>query len=347
MIRARRTAVFAVASIVIGAGAPAAATAKTVGNGANGKAVAVTQGKSLVIKLTPADSGSSGFHWRVATKPAASVLKLRANVSSGARQVFTYKALNPRTTSLALQYVSPGRRARVAKTFRLKVFVAEGPLRTDGCTILNHDGRLIALDSTASVEQVTRSVVRRDAGQLTRFFYDAYYGCDTGKQHVYQLDDGRLSHTVTGTGSDLYLNVTLRGSIVGYVFSKGCPFAVSDGCEGFPPRIESQDLATGKLIRSVRQQTSDQVPGADDIAGFVMTRSGDLAWVEQVFDQAKVVSRPVYRSDLPATSGQAFATDVDQLDADQQNQVDPDSLELDGTDVTWMRGGTLQRAPLR
>jgi predicted secreted protein len=349
MNRARRTAVFAVASILIGVGAPAAASAKTVGNGANGTDVAVTSGRSLTINLTPGDSASTGYHWRVAKKPAASVLKLQGIGTTGALQVFSYKALKARTTSLKLQYVSPGRHARVAKTFRLRVFVAQ---RTPhpGC----FGGQFVAQNSVAHVFFIRRNVVTRneDDGKLSRHSFDEYYGCVVSKDRAYRLDNGDLSgNSTTGAAPNGYTNVTLKGTLVGYVFSKACPFSRQNlRCgDGFAPRIDVQDLATGKLIRSVEQVNVKPVTAENLIAGFVMSRSGDIAWIELDYEvnTPSVLNNRVYRSDLPAKSGEAFAADHDEIDADPQHQVDAESLELDGNEVTWMRAGKLQRAPLR
>jgi predicted secreted protein len=348
MKKARRTALYAFAIMVVGLAVPLAASAKTVGNGANGTDVAVTQGSSLTIQLAPADSGSTGYHWRVAKNPAASVLALQAQVSAGGHELFTYKARSARTTSLKLQYVSPGRRARVAKTFRLRVFVAQRAPKP-GC----FDGEIVASDSVARVFFITRNVVVKhaDDGTLARHSYHEYYGCVFSKDRAFRLDTGDLSGgSFTGPAANRYRNVTLNGTLAGYVLLEDCPFSMENTrCgDGIAPRIDVQDLSTGGLVRSVEQVNVKQVTAEDLIAGFVMSRSGDLAWIEQAyFNDPNVIFNEVYRSDLPTASGQSFATDHDRLDADEQHQVDPESLALDGNDVTWLRGGDLQRVPLR
>jgi predicted secreted protein len=98
------------------------ASAKSVDQSSNGKKVSVDRGESLRIKLKPADSGSSGYHWRVAKAPG-SILRLVSDKTKSGRQVFTYKARKTGSTSLKLQYVPPARGAKPTKTFRLTVKV--------------------------------------------------------------------------------------------------------------------------------------------------------------------------------------------------------------------------------
>jgi hypothetical protein len=66
----RSAALAAVSALAVMGSGAAAAHATTVGPGSNGEAAALVVGDSLTIDLKPADSGSSGFHWRVAA-PAA------------------------------------------------------------------------------------------------------------------------------------------------------------------------------------------------------------------------------------------------------------------------------------
>jgi predicted secreted protein len=119
----RRTAACAVVcagTLALGA---TASSAKTVDLDDSGRTVSVAKGQSLVVRLTPANSGSTGYAWWTTTKPAPAVLKLVSDKTVGTEQRFTYRAKAIGRTSLKLQYRPPGRGAKGVKTFRLTVKV--------------------------------------------------------------------------------------------------------------------------------------------------------------------------------------------------------------------------------
>jgi hypothetical protein len=311
--------------------------------------VAITQGELLSIDLRPRDSGSTGYHWRVANKPARSVLRFDSNLLSSfsGRQLLSYRARRTVTpgitqTSLALDYVGPGRGARIAKTFRLDVFVNEsppkfdcdgypqGPRSTVGPQIAGFT--TFATSSTSSLFKGQRTVVVTRKGNPRFFSYDAYYGCEFAQYRAYGLHNGGERRPAP----DRYVNLSLRGNVAAYVYRPTCPFSFEGDCPAREASVEAQDLHTGRLIRSV------PVAGGvnpSTVSGLVVSRAGGVAWLE-----IGAVNR-VLRSDAPAGGGQAIASDAEVLAAG--NDIDPDSLGFDGTDVTWVRGGTPQRAPLR
>ena len=338
MKNARRTAVFALALIAIGGGAPSAAGAKTVGPGASGSEVPLTRGDSLTIALRPADSGSTGFHWRVARKPAKSVLRLTSRVRTidGTRERFTYRAVRAGVASLKLQYVPPARHARAVKTFRLTVVVNAPEPKLDCNASGQVESSTVARSGLARVFKVRRTVFVSQGGTPVRVGYDAYYGCELAQDRAF-----RLGNIVDLVNPHQFWNVTLRGDVVGFVHQQRCPFD-GQGCESSPPDVESQDLHTGKVIRAITVGSCG--PGCDNpVSGLVMSAGGGLAWIEQSSGGVNVVRR----SDVAPEPDETFATDSEYLDMGDQGPVDPDSLQLQGTDVTWLRGGTLQRAPLR
>jgi hypothetical protein len=327
---------FAITVVVTGIGA-SGADANTVGQGASGSEVPLVTGQSLTIKLAPANSGSTGYHWRVARKPARSVLRLTSSRSNGTQQVFTYKARRSGVTSLKLQYEPPARHARAVKTFRLTT-VVNAPEPIFDCNASGaRESSTVATSGLARVFKVRRTAFVSAGGTPLRVGYDAYYGCVSGNAF-------RLGNLVSLTNPIDFWNVTLRGALVAFVYRPRCPFN-GQGCEGFTPYVVTQDLRTGKVIRAVAVGACG--PGCDNrVTGLVISATGGLAWIEQS-PFGGVVHNQVRRSDAPAKPGEAFATDDEFLDLDDNGVVDPDSLEPDGTEVTWMRGGTLQRAPLR
>ena len=125
MNRTRRFTALGLSLLAVSAGATAVASAKTVDQSDSGSKVSLAKGTTLTIKVNPGDSGSTGYHWRVAKKPAGSTLKLKSDKTAGGgkQQVFTYKAAGKGTTSLKLQYVPPAQGAKPAKTFKLTVTV--------------------------------------------------------------------------------------------------------------------------------------------------------------------------------------------------------------------------------
>jgi predicted secreted protein len=119
----RRTAACAVACTVTLGIAAAGTSAKSVDTGDSGRTISVAEGESLVIRLKPANSGSTGYSWSVSDRPAKSVLKLVSDQTVGSQQRFTYRAKGVGRTSLTLRYFPPGRGAKAVKTFRLTVKV--------------------------------------------------------------------------------------------------------------------------------------------------------------------------------------------------------------------------------
>jgi hypothetical protein len=327
----------AIALVVLGIGA-AGADAKTVDQGASGSELPLVTGQSLTVNLKPPNSGSTGFHWRFAQRPAKSVLRLTSNRRIGTHQRFRFKARRGGVANFKLQYVPPARHARAVKTFRLTVVVNAPEPKLD-CTASGASGSsTVATSGLARVFKVRRTVWVSFGGAPVREGYDAYYGCATPEGRAF-----RLGNIVSLTNPLEFWNITLRGTKVGFVFLPRCPF--NNGCENNPPYVVSQDLVSGKVIRAVGVGACG--PGCpNSVSGLVLSATGGLAWIEQSpFDG--VTHNQVHRSDAPAPPGETVATDSEVLDPDDTGVVDPDSLEPDSTEVTWLHGGTLQRAPLR
>ena len=122
MNRGRRMAALVLATVVAGLAAVGAADATSVKNGGT---VHLTRGDKFSVDLNPADSGSSGFHWKFVKKPRSAVLKfLSDRVShSGKREVLTFRARGAGTTAFKVAYVPPGRGGKAVKTFRLTIVV--------------------------------------------------------------------------------------------------------------------------------------------------------------------------------------------------------------------------------
>jgi predicted secreted protein len=334
----RRTAIFAIASIAMGLAA-STADAKTVSNGANRSTVPLTRGESLLIKLAPADSGSTGYHWRVAKKPAQSVLRLTAHrqASDGKQELFRYKARRGGVANLELQYVSPGRDRRVAKRFALTTVVNAPEPKLD-CSATG-GSPTVAESGQARVFRVRRSAWVSRGSTGLRVGYDAYYGCANDRETAF-----RLGNIVDLISPHEFWNITLRGSLVGFVHGVRCPLN-GDGCERGGLDVQSQDLRTGKVIRDVG--TGSCGPGCDNtVTGLVMSASGGLAWIERSAYEDPTHNL-VLRSDAPSAGGETVSEDPEILDLDEKGEVDPDSLERDGGEMTWLRGGKLQRAALR
>lgn len=338
----RIAALAAVSALTITGFAASTASAATVGPDSNGEAASLVAGDSLTIDLKPASSASSGFHWRVATKPAKKLLRLASNHASsdGKQQVFTYKSLAPGATAVKLQYVGPGRKARAKKTFRLAVLVNEQEPQLDCDASGRHaDYSLLARSGQAVVFTLRRSLLVWK-GKPVRIGYDAYYGCDLANQRAF-----RLGSVVDLVNRHQFWNVALRGDVVGFVDENDCSFTGEPNCISIERSVESQDLRTGAVIRSVPVGLSlNGTPNA--VPGLVVSPSGGVAWIEQGPgpDGPSVVVR---RSDLTAQSGQAVATDSTTLDDQENGSIDPSSLLFDGADAIWTRDGQQQRAPLR
>jgi predicted secreted protein len=340
MNRSRVKAALASALVASGVAAAPAANAATVGPGANGGHAELLAGQTLTINVTPANSGSTGFHWQVATKPSKKVLHLTSNRRSGdgKRQVFKYKALAPGATSLRLRYRPPGK-GKTAKTFRLAVLVNEQEPALD-CAAIGHRTAyaIVARSGPAIVFKIRRTVFFWE-GTSQKEEYDAYYGCELSQDHAF-----RLGAVAGRSNPHEFSNVTLRGTVVAYVHDVDCAFGNGD-CLGVPRTVESQDLHTGNLIRVL----SVGMFGGEDhvVTGLVMSPAGGVAWIEQGKSPEGTVATEVFSSDAPAPSTAPYAQDQTTLDDGQQGAVDPDSLLYDGTNVKWTRGGAQQQAPLK
>lgn len=352
MTKARLWAAVALAIGVAGTGATSA-SASTVPQAVNPGVVLLTKGQPLTVRVSPANSGSTGYHWRVASKKSRKVLRLRSSRpnAAGTRQVLRFTARRVGFTRLRLQYVSPGRPRKVAKRSAANVLVNPAPLELDcdgftGETILrNNSARLFSVHRTALVyRRVTAST-----GKVVRVGYDAYFACEFAANKAIALSSGLPAH-------DEFYNPVLSRSVLGYVARPACPLQfVNEGCIGAEPnRVESIDLHTGKLIRSVRVghcgDTPDR-PGNPDcsnnVTGLVMSPAGGLAWIEFTSDFGGAPPF-VHRSDRPpAAPGESFASDNDTLGEDDPGLVDPDSLRYDGNEISYVRDGKVERAPLQ
>jgi hypothetical protein len=337
--------------VLTAAGASSAGAQTTLDNylqSQNGQGSTIEVGETLQISLKPSNSGSSGYHWRVAKKPKGSVLRLLSNrtASGPARQVFTYRARGAGLTSLKLEYVAPGRGGRVTKTFRQKVLVNKPMPRLD-CTGSNRRISLIAQTGSARVFKVRRTVrvlARAAGGRVVRQSYDVFLGCAFAEGRTHEL--GGYTAAGPDAAENTAFNVTLRGTVVGYVFDKGCPFEVqaNSTCTSEPgTHVAAHDLNGGKLIRAIDVDLF-AADAFNDVSGLVVSAAGGLAWTEVSHAGAKP-STAVLRSDAPAKPGQTVANDRETIASGAD--VDADSLYFDGTNVSWSQGGSVQRAPLR
>jgi hypothetical protein len=141
----------------------------------------------------------------------------------------------------------------------------------------------------------------------------------------------------------MFSNVTLRGTIVGYAVQFRCPLFDGNGCDIDGSTFESQDLHSGKVIRSIAVGGGG-ITASNGFDGPVVSATGGLAWIEH--EAYSPYGTVVLRSDSPVTDPRA-AIEPDRLDEGPAGTIDPDSLGFDGTDMTWRRDGVLKRAPLR
>ncbi len=101
----------------------------TVGNAENGRAITLSHGDTLVLSLT--SNPSTGYTWRAVRDDPAHLRPLGApryerpsgSLLGGAgRQVFRFKAENPGTAALTLEYARPWEKnVPAAKTYRLRL----------------------------------------------------------------------------------------------------------------------------------------------------------------------------------------------------------------------------------
>jgi hypothetical protein len=335
----------ALAVAALGVVAPAAASAKTVTvtPGSNSFYVQAPRGEAyllkgekLRIKLRPADSGSTGYHWRVSKVPARRLLRLVSAHRSrtGKFQVFTYRARRRvGETDLQFKYMPPGRHRRAADTVDLSVAVNRHPPKY-GCHPKGSE--TVARNGKVRVFKIQRSVIEFHSRQR----YTAYYGCELRKKRAYLLDNFGPDRPDNASQND-YSTFRLRGTKVAYVFRKECPFA-RDCTDQSYRYVESQSLHTGRMLRSVPVRIGPAVNGVSDI---VLTRSGGLAWIEN--DAYKQNVNLVIRSDQPPKRRGRIAHDDTILDFGEDGYVAPQSLERDGGDVTWVHAGARRRATLR
>jgi hypothetical protein len=347
-----RAAPCCIALVLMAIGASSAGAQTVVHNDLNGRGATIEVGETLKVSLSPPNSGSSGFHWRVAKRPRGSVLRLVSNRTTGrrARQVLVYKARGAGFTRLRLQYVAPGRHGRVARTFRFAVAV-NTPMPQLDCDGSGRPIRPIAQTGSARVFSVRRTVrVYAFAGVVERLSYDVFLGCAFAEGRTHQLGAYAVSTGSLGSAPDAGENelfdLTMRGTVVGYAFEPGCPFEAREtvNCTSEPgPVVAAQDLNGGRVIRGTFVETS----GPDDynrVAGLVVSPAGGIAWMEVGHHegQPEVFVR---RSDGPAPPGAAPVEDAETLDSGAD--VDRDSLFYDGTNIEWRKAGVAQRAPLR
>lgn len=103
----------------------------TFGPSDDGKTAQVQQGDSVVLELT--SNPSTGYHWVIEQNDSAK-LPLQSDkytsdnsgaIGGGGTETFTFKAMQPGTISLALQYQGPRvQNPPIADTFTLTVQIA-------------------------------------------------------------------------------------------------------------------------------------------------------------------------------------------------------------------------------
>jgi predicted secreted protein len=312
MQRTPRLAVLGLTALAV-ACAPAAASAKTVGNGASGSKVSLSDGESLVIKLKPGDSGSSGYHWRVAKKPAKSVLKLKSNKTSsdGKRQVFTYVARGGGSTSLKLQYVPPAQGAKPTKTFKLGVTVSvQGAASAARCA--KAGSKTLAQNGSVRVYQTGKGVntslfaCRRSTGKKTKL--------------ATAFDDGF-------TSSASYGDVRLAGLFVALSYT-----ATDNSCKAdCPPGYEPTTNSIG--VFDAAKRTTRVIDGYPVGDALVLSRNGGVAWAAQNASTGPVeIHASVRKGDDRVLDSGA---------------IDPKTLAIEITIISWTKDGEESFARLK
>src|SRR4051794_29853105 len=105
--------------------------------------------------------------------------------------------------------------------------------------------KTVLQNSQARVFTVKRKA-RGEAGN--KVTYRAWYGCAKKKGKPHRLADSPPS----ARAADTYHRLILRGTVLGYVYGRGCPFTSGGACPGsFPYVVEARELRTGKAIRSI------------------------------------------------------------------------------------------------
>jgi predicted secreted protein len=100
----------------------------------NGKTARLIRGDILQVTLT--ENPSTGYGWRIVTRPSAAVLRLLSDrfvsppatnpptVGAPGRHVYRWRAAGAGTTSLKLQLFPPGQGRAPVQTFRLTIVVS-------------------------------------------------------------------------------------------------------------------------------------------------------------------------------------------------------------------------------
>jgi predicted secreted protein len=326
---------------MLGAVAPVAHAVTPESEG-NGYGASLLSGESVTIKLKPGNSASSGYHWEVARKPAKKVLRLQVQhpTNGGKRQVFIYKALRPGGATLRLRYVPPGRHAKAVKTYRLQVAVNGREPRLD-CSASGRPSTELARSDTAVVFKVPRTLYAVEVNITKKIAYDAFYGCELANDRAY-----RLGGVVDLRGPESFANIRLNGNFAGYRRDEGCPYDQFHGCTVPSRYVESQDLGTGKTLRRIQIGHAFPVPDfGNTVSELFVSPTGGLAWIEESRDDQGHADNLVLRSDAAPAQGGSGVEEGEILDRGEH--VDPASLRYDGTNVTWLRDGAQQTAPLR
>jgi hypothetical protein len=347
MRRGRHFAMAAVAVAAIGVGTPGVAAGKTVRvhpgqdsfytEAPFGQAF-LLQGETLRIYTRPPTSGSTGYHWRIARRPSSRLLRRLSfhTTSDGKYEVLSYRARNVvGQTRLQLRYESPtGREVRNRRVY-LRVAVNQRPPRY-GCYPAHSVTQ--TENSQVRIFRIQRTFVWQ-AG-VTR--YIEYYGCEFRRNHAFALHY-RTQPRPEFASNDDFTYFALNGTKVGFHFFKQCSFVLS--CTDAQRFVESQDLHTGRLIRSVEALIFNGGQLGRDLTGLVLSPTGGLGWIEK--DPQNDELNYVYKSDAPPARPGGIAKDRTLLDDGTHGYVDWDSLEYANGQVSWKREGVRQYAPLR
>jgi hypothetical protein len=314
----------------LGVGSAAASAKTVVASGKTGHAY-VLKGQTLHVKLNAANSGSTGYHWEPRGEKTR-VLGQRSRRTDGKFQVFTYKTRKAGNATLRFSYVAPAG-GKVARRVRLGVS-ANNRFRAPGCR--PKGSKTVVQNSEARVFTLQRKVYAVLSDK--RVAFTGYFGCVFGGR-AFGFDGVGSNDWTKWFPVTRYDFPTLRGTLFGHAFF--------DGGTDIRPSTDAVyvartiDLRQGKLIRAAFPDQGG--PGTNNpIEDLVMNDSGSLAWTEDAREGTLVA-----RSDEPASQAGGVADDRTVIDDGQSGDVDPESLALDGAEITWLRGGQLQRAPLR
>jgi hypothetical protein len=338
----RSIALAALSSAAVGIVGPGAAAAKTVEPGVHDFGPAfVLKGQTLRVKVRPATSGSTGYHWRARYKQRR-VLRLKSQHISrnGKWQVFTFKGRRAGNAYLHLLYVPPGRHRKPAKRVKVGVGVNRR-FHAPGCR--PKGSRTVVQNSKARVFTLRRAIFVPSGGQ-SRWAFRGYFGCTFARNRAFGFDGAGSDDPEKSIPSEtrVYMFPILRGTKFGQAFrTRGSQFRAYPDVVNL---VRTFDLRKRKVIR--RAYPAHPFPGSNSgVLDLVMSARGGLAWTEDDPDHRD--GAIVSRSDQPPQHAGGVAGDRTVLDADENGDVDPESLQLDGGDVTWLRGGTVRRAPLR